>query len=90
MIAYGRPSLMYEAPERYGATDYLLAVDRDHIDVCKDSEICKEKPILPCSNEMFDFCITVMQEKNWDIPTNWKEAVGLYEDIRPYVRDLIT
>lgn len=85
VLNYGRPSLMYEIPESYGSTNCIVHTEKVVIDVCKESPFCKPKGTFPCSQEMFQFCITDMQSRNLSAPHNPEEALDLYLELHPVV-----
>ena len=90
VINYGRPSLMYEAPELFDTEDYIVPVHQNYIDVCQESDYCKVKSAYPCCEEMLNLCVISMEEKGYSAPTDADEAVTLYLDLRPVVRSALS
>ena len=88
-LVCGKPSFMYECPEAYATNNKKHSVDQAHIDACKDEEICRLETECPCDEDMFEVCVSTMETMGANPPDNPREALLLYNQIRPIVRALI-
>ncbi|XP_020563208.2 uncharacterized protein LOC110016040 [Oryzias latipes] len=81
----GRPILLYCMPQLYGAEDKLQLVNTDDIAVCKEE--CTPKGQYPCDETIFELCILLMTENNWNAPEDAYSAVELYSHLRNEILD---
>lgn len=81
---------MYESPATFGAEDWLLHVNPEVLDVCKNSDYCKDKDRLPCNEELFDFCTMEMANMNLLPPTDVEQALELYHKLHPAVHQALS
>ena len=89
-ISYGPPSFMYECPQAFDTTNYCHPVGANYIDACKDPSICKQLEELPCDEDVYEMCITIMAECGQDEPpASAEDALVLYLMIRPILRALL-
>ena len=87
-VPSGRPSIMYEAPELYGAHDHLANVTEDEIQVCKSECIMRE--MCPCEDkDVFQLCVLVMGERNLELPSDAYQATDLYLLLRTTIRQQV-
>ncbi|XP_070562308.1 uncharacterized protein [Ptychodera flava] len=80
----GRPILLYSLPELYGADNQLRRVDMQAIQCCEEE--CVPKGEYPCDVTIFDLCCTIMEESDWDKPSDPYEAATLYALLRSSIR----
>ena len=73
----GRPSVIYELPEKYDAEDRKIPVSTVDLNLAKilysaaPSQFC-------CSDEFSELAFMIMEDLNWQIPSSFKEAENLY------------
>ncbi|XP_035990558.1 uncharacterized protein LOC118562959 [Fundulus heteroclitus] len=79
-VAGGRPILMYTVPQEYDAEDCLKTVDMEEVAVCKEE--CTPKSQFPCDETVFELCLLLMQENEWEAPTDAYNAAELYTSLR--------
>ncbi|KAK9969978.1 hypothetical protein ABG768_028119 [Culter alburnus] len=86
-LQHGKPFLMYNLPELYQSKDYLNPVDAERLDVIIHENVCLWKSDIPCDRDFYDLCILVMEENNLQPSAAATEALRLYKNIRPLVRE---
>lgn len=88
-LQHGKPFLMYNLPELYQSKDCLNPVDAEKLDVIIHENVCLWKSDIPCDHDLYDLCILVMEENNLQPSAATTEALRLYKNIRPLVRELL-
>ena len=84
----GKPIIMYTAPELYNSEDKLVAVDDLEVDVCAD--FCIFKDGQPCADStIFELCCDLMVEHQLALPQTPQEAIGLYNNLRDEINQLL-
>lgn len=72
--------MMYTTPELYHTRNFLCPVDEAMVDICHTE--CSQKSPLPCDKDVFNLCLELMLENNWNYPSTAMEAVELYLNLR--------
>ena len=73
----GRPSVIYELPEKYDAEDRKIPVNTVDLNLAKrlysaaPSQFC-------CSDEFSELALMIMEDLNLQIPSSFKEVENLY------------
>ena len=73
----GRPSVIYELPEKYDTEDHKIPVNAVDLNLAKrpysaaPSQFC-------CSDEFSELAFMIMEDLNLQIPSSFKEAENLY------------
>lgn len=88
-LQYGKPFLMYSLPELYQSKDYLNPVDAERLDVIIHENVCLWKSDIPCDRDLYELFVLVMEENNLQPSATATEALRLYINIRPLVRELL-
>ncbi|KAA0706217.1 hypothetical protein E1301_Tti016289 [Triplophysa tibetana] len=88
-IQHGKPFLMYNLPELYQSKDYMNPLDAERLNVIIHENICLWKSDIPCDRDLYDLCVLVMGENNLQPSATATEALRLYINIRPLVRELL-
>ena len=69
----GRPSVMYELPEKYDAEDHKIPVSTVDLNLAK--RLCSAAPSqFCCSGEFCELVLMIMEDLNLQIPSSFKEA----------------
>lgn len=76
----GKPILLYNAPELYGAEDQLCEVENNDYIACRE-EIGDNRCEV-CDPDIAELCRILMDENDWRNPNNCEEAVQLYLNLR--------
>lgn len=80
---------MFECPQHYDTRNYMHPVDDVSIEVCQESELVKPRNKYPCDEDFFDLCVSIMADNNLSVPDNSDEAVILYDELRPILRQTL-
>ena len=73
----GRPSIIYESPEKYNAEDHKIPVNMVDLNLAKRlysaalSQFC-------CSDKFSELALMMMEDLNLQMPSSFKEAENLY------------
>lgn len=79
--------MMYTLPEIYNVEDRLCSVDEDEIVMCEEETIRKHD--FPCDETVKELCYLLLQETNSRFPSDAKEAVLTYQELRRQIRALL-
>ena len=71
---------MYTTPELFNTNDFLCPADDVKIQLCEPE--CKKKSGIPCDEAVFDTCVMLMLENNWNFPLDANDAIELYLRLR--------
>ena len=82
-----RPLMMYTLPELYNAEDRLCHVPHEDIAVCEEETLPKAN--IPCDETVKELCTILMTENNLKLPTDAKEAVELYKQLRDNILSIL-
>nr|XP_015840129.1 PREDICTED: uncharacterized protein LOC107399007 isoform X1 [Tribolium castaneum]XP_015840130.1 PREDICTED: uncharacterized protein LOC107399007 isoform X2 [Tribolium castaneum] len=84
----GRPFVMYNMPELYESSDYLLQVPDDEIEVVKNECTFLDKR-MPCDKDIFELCNVLIEEGHLEKPSDPYNAVNLYVYLRTQILNLL-
>lgn len=84
-VAYGKPNIMYYAPEKYGSEDYKIFVPMEQIEYGLENW-CKESSI--CSPETLELVELLMPNHN--TPTSVEEAIILYDNLINKFQEIVS
>jgi len=84
---FGRPSLMYEAPEAFGGSECLVRIPETDVNAC--FEACRFKTILPCHKDIYELAQMCLEIHGWTSASSPEDALKLYSDLRPLVLSLV-
>ena len=76
----GRPMLLYSLSELNGIQDKIVDVDADELHEWEEECLFKEE--YPCDHDIFEVCCILMEENNWQVPSNGYEAAQLYMKLK--------
>ena len=71
-VPFGRPDVMFYAPELWKAQDQLHYVQDSEIDLCSQGALFRS--IIPCDEDVYGVCVGIMGRDNMDPPKNFSEA----------------
>jgi hypothetical protein len=80
----GRPRIMYNTPELFDTHDYIEPVTAFDVEICRAR--CIEPSKLPCDENVFDLCVHIMNEKQFEWPDSPEEGINLYFELRSEIK----
>ena len=80
---FGKPALMYDAPEAFGGSECLVIIPEGDISAC--FEACKFKRILPCNKDIYELGQMCLEEHGWTNTGSPEDALKMYQDLRPII-----
>ncbi|KAJ8914125.1 hypothetical protein NQ315_016201 [Exocentrus adspersus] len=84
----GRPIAMFELPEHYGYSNYLVKIPTHAINILKaDAEVTTE--VIFCDTDVESICICIMTENGWTKDGSINNAVSLYGNLRNKILNLL-
>ena len=86
-VPSGKPTIMYNMPELYGAVDWKCAVPLQELNVCKNESLFREP--IPCDNDVFDLCCELMADHGYTLPKDAHEGINLYGALRNEIMGLM-
>ena len=63
---------MHTVPSLRNSEDHLCQVSSDDIQAC--AEEAEFRPIIPCDEDIYAACISIMKDKNWVPASDAQEA----------------
>ena len=73
-VPFYRPDVMFYAPELW-QTQQLSVQDSD-IDSCSQGALFRS--VIPCCEDVYGVCVSIMGRDNMDPPKNFSEGLQLY------------
>ena len=75
-MSFGCPDVMFYAPELWKAQNQLHCVQDSEIDLCSQGALFRS--VIPCGEDVYGVCVSIMGSDNMDPPKNFSEAKQLY------------
>ena len=76
----GIPNAMFMVPQLWGTHDFIVSPNAADLETAKDS--CLFLTAVPCDNDVFELCVTIMDELNLSFPNDRLQALDLYISLR--------
>lgn len=86
-VPFGRPIIMFSAPELYNVQDYKTLIENDQIRICKEEALFRKT--VPCDQDIYDMCMLLMDENNMQYPTDAYKALDLYQELREAILEIL-
>ncbi|KAF5282230.1 hypothetical protein FQR65_LT14398 [Abscondita terminalis] len=84
----GRPTVMFELPELYGCSNYLVKIPEYAVNILKtDVEVNTE--VIFCDKDVENVCICIRTENGWTKDGNVNSAMFLYANLRNEVLNVL-
>ncbi|KAL3857639.1 hypothetical protein ACJMK2_012286 [Sinanodonta woodiana] len=80
-----KPVLLYTFSHLYGFDNLICQADNLDIEVCEEE--CQAKNDLPCDEDLYELCLILMDENDWNQPEDPYEAVNLYQELRSCIKN---
>ncbi|KAL3873521.1 hypothetical protein ACJMK2_036627 [Sinanodonta woodiana] len=79
-----KPVLLYTLSHLYGFDNLICQVDNLDIEVCEEE--CQAKNDLLCDQDLYELCLILMDENDWNQPEDPYKAVNLYQELRSCIK----
>lgn len=79
--------IMYSMPYLYGVTDHICHVENNQIQIC-EAETVPKSTIL-CDETVFELCTIILDEMQWEMPSNASDMCDMYIALRTEIRNYL-
>ena len=86
-MPFGRPDVMFYAPESWQAQYYLHSVQDAELNVyCQEALF---RSLIPCDEDVDQMSVGIMRRDKFDPPKHFLEAIQLYLHLRSEILSVV-
>lgn len=83
----GKPDVLYHLPEQSGATNCIINVDMNDLDIAEEN-YAEQRPAMGCNDSFAELANMVMEDHNYNMPVNERDAHCLYINLLHHINGI--